>query len=496
MQVTETLTDGLKRGFTVVLAAADIESKRSARLADLSKTIFLPGFRPGKVPLPVVRQRYGKAVTAEVLEQSVSEATQQVMDERGLRPALQPKVDVVTKDVETSGPAKDLEFTVEVEVMPDVTLPDFSTLHLTRLKTEVDPGQVEERLADMATRNRELVDIAPEELGDRGAEKGEVLTIDYAGKIDGQPFPGGEGTGVDVEVGGSGFIAGFSEQMEGMKPGETRTIEVTFPEEYFSKDLAGKPASFEVTAQRLRRAVVPAIDDAFAQKLAFDTADELRDMVKRRIQQEYNAMSRMRLKRELLDALTGHADFAAPQGIVEQEFQQIWQRLEAERREGRLDEEDQGKDEDTLRSDYRAIADRRVRLGLLLGEIGRVNGITVTPDEMTRAMRAEVSRYPGREAEMMEFFRKYPAVAENLRGPIFEDKVVDYVLELAQVTDQTVPLEELAKEPPVDLPSSHTPAASGAAPAEGGQEAAANAEPAEAGPEAAPSAEQPQEGQG
>src|SRR6185312_5617230 len=171
--------------------------------------------------------------------------------------------------------------------------------------------------------------------------------------------------------------------------------------------------SFEVTAQRLRRAVVPAIDDAFAQKLAFDTADELRDMVKRRIQQEYNAMSRMRLKRELLDALTGHADFAAPQGIVEQEFQQIWQRLEAERREGRLDEEDQGKDEDTLRADYRAIADRRVRLGLMLGEIGRVNGIQVTPDEMTRAMRTEASRYPGREAEMMEFFRKYPAVANN-----------------------------------------------------------------------------------
>ena len=257
------------------------------------------------------------------------------------------------KDVETTGPAQDLEFTVEVEVMPDISLPDFSTLQLTRLKAEVAPERVDESLADMARRNRELVDITAEELGDRGAEKGEVLTIDYAGKIDGQPFPGGEGTGVDVEVGGSGFIAGFSEQMEGMKPGETRTIEVTFPEEYFSKDLAGKPASFEITAHRLRRQVLPEINDEFAQKLAFENADELRDMMKRRIQQEYDSLSRLRLKRELLDALTEHADFAAPEGIVEQEFQQIWQRLEAERREGRLDEEDQGKDEDTLRADYR-----------------------------------------------------------------------------------------------------------------------------------------------
>jgi trigger factor len=488
MQVTETLADGLKRGFTVVLPAADIESKRSARLADLSKTIFLPGFRPGKVPLPVVRQRYGKAVAAEVLEQSVSEATQQVMDERGLRPALQPKIDLVTQDIETAGPAKDLEFTVEVEVMPDIPLPDFSALRLTRLKTEASPEQVEERLADMARRNRELVDVTAEELNDRGAEKGEVLTIDYAGKIDGQPFPGGEGTGADVEVAGPGFIAGFAEQLEGMKPGETRTIAVTFPEDYASKELAGKPASFEVTAHRLRRAVVPAIDDEFAQKLAFDNAEELREMVKRRIQQELDALSRLRLKRELLDALTGHANFAAPEGIVEQEFQQIWQRLEAERREGRLDEEDQGKDEEALRADYRAIAQRRVRLGLMLGEIGRINGITVTPDEMTRAMRAEASRYPGRESEMMEFFRKYPAVANNLRGPIFEDKVVDYVLELAQVGEQAVPLEELTKEPPVDLPSSHKAAASEAASAEGGQGVAASGEPA--------ATEQPQEGQG
>ena len=468
MQVTETLSEGLKRGFTVVLPAADIETKRTARLTDLSKTIQLPGFRPGKVPLPIVRQRYGKAVTAEVLDESVNDATRQVMEERGLRPALQPKVDLVEKDLDFST-VHDLAFTVEVEVLPEIPMPDFSGIALTRLKSEVAPEVIDERLAEMAQRNRELNEVPAEEAAGAGASKGDVLTVDYAGKIEDQPFPGGQGTDMDIEVAGSGFIPGFTEQLEGMKPGEVRTISVTFPENYGAKDLAGKPATFEITAKRLRRPAVPEINDEFAQKLAFENVEELRDLVKRRVQQEYDSLSRLRLKRELLDRLAEQANFPAPEGVVEQEFNQIWQRIEAERKEGRLDEDDKDKDEDTLRADYRAIAERRVRLGLMLAEIGRVNNIVVTPDEMTRAMRAEAGRYPGREAEMMEFFRKYPAVAENLRGPIFEDKVVDYVLELAKVDEQTVPVEELTKEVPLDLPSGQKAegAAAEAAPAEG-----------------------------
>ncbi len=446
MQVTETLSEGLKRAYTVVVPAADIESKRAARLANLGKTLNLPGFRPGKVPPTVVRQRYGSAVTAEVLEQSVSEATQQVLTERGLRPALQPKIDVLNLDA-GAGEAKDLEFKVELELLPDITLPDFSTIELTRMKAEVAPDTVDKAIAEIAQRNRTLEEIPAEERGDRGAEKGEVLTVDYVGRIEGTEFPGGTGKEMEVEIGGAGFIPGFSEQLEGMKPGETRTIEVIFPEEYGVPTLAGKAASFEVTAHKLSRPLVPAVDDELARKLGFDDLAELRDIVSKRTQAEYDQLARLRLKRQLLDALADMTQFASPEGMVEQEFSQIWQRLEADRKQGRLDEDDKNKDEDTLKADYRKIAERRVRLGLLLAEIGRVNSITVGADEMTRAMRAEASRYPGQEQQIFEFFRQNPRAAETLRGPLFEEKVIDFIIELAKVEDKTVTGEELAKEP-------------------------------------------------
>lgn len=448
MQVTETLSEGLKRAYTVVVPAADIESKRTARLANLGKSLALPGFRPGKVPLTVVRQRYGTTVTAEVLEESVSEATQQVLSERGLRPALQPKVDVISLDV-GGGAAKDLEFKVELELLPEIALPEFGAISLMRMKVEVSPETVDKTLTDIARRNRELVEMPAEELGDRGAAKGEVLTVDYVGRIEGVEFPGGTGNDIAVEVGGDGFIPGFSEQLEGIKPGEIRTIEATFPVGYGVPNLAGKAATFEVTAKKLSRPVVPEQDDELAKKLGFDDLSAMREAVTRRIQAEYDQLSRLRLKRQLLDALAEVAKFISPEGMVEQEFGQIWQRLEADRKEGRLDEDDKDKDEETLKSDYRAIAERRVRLGLLLAEIGRVNSITVAADEMTRAMRMEASRYPGQEQQVMEFFRQNPRASDTLRGPIYEEKVVDFVLELAKVEDKTVTPEELAKEPPV-----------------------------------------------
>jgi trigger factor len=448
MQVTETLSEGLKRGFTVVVPGSDIESRRVARLTDLSKTLRLPGFRPGKVPMPLVRQRYGTAVTAEVLEESVSQATQDLLSERKLRPAVQPKIDVVSLDTSVST-ARDLEFKVELELLPDISAPDFSQIELTRRKSEATPEMVDKQMATIAERNRELVEIPAEELEGRGgATKGEALTVDFVGKLDGEPFPNGTGTDAVVEIGGSQFIPGFADQLEGMKAGETRTIDVTFPAEYGNKDLAGKAATFDVTTKKLSRFVVPALDDAFAQKLAFDDLAEMRSSVQRRLQADLDSLARLRIKRQLLDALADRAKFPAPEGLVDQEFGQIWQRVESERKEGRLDDDDKDKDEATLRADYRAIAERRVRLGLLLAEIGHANNITVGDDEMTRAMRMEAARYPGQEVRMMEFFRKYPRAADQLRGPIFEDKVIDFVLELAKVTDQTVTPEELAEEPP------------------------------------------------
>ena len=438
MQVTETLSDGLKRGFSVVVPAADVESRRTKRLAELSRTVRLPGFRPGKVPATVVKQRFGSAVSAEVLEQSVSEATQQVLTERGLRAATQPRIELVSAD-----PALDLEFKLELELFPEIAMPDFAAIEVARMKAEPSEEQIARALDDLAVRQRELVAVDEA----RPAAKGDFLTIDFTGKIDGTAFPGGTGTDMDVEVGGAGFIPGFTDQLEGLSAGESRTIEANFPEAYGVPDLAGKAASFDITAKQLKRPVVPVVDDELAKKIGFEGLADLTAALKGRFQHELDQLSRMRVKRQLLDALAGTAGFPVPQGMVDAEFNQIWQRLEADRKQGKADDEDAGKDDETLKAEYRAIAERRVRLGLLLSEIGRTNGITVAQDELNRAMRTEAQRYPGQEQKVFEFFRKNPQATETLRGPIFEEKVVDFVLELAKVTDSMVSAEELARDP-------------------------------------------------
>ena len=438
MQVTETLSEGLKRAFTIVVPVADIEGKRTTRLAELSRTAKLPGFRPGKVPMAVVRTRFGSAVMAEVLEESVNDATRRVLNERGLRAATQPKVEVVTLDE-----AKDLEFKVELELLPDITLPDFGAIALTRLKATPSDDAVAKALEQMAARAKEMVEV-PEA---RPAAKGEVLVCDFLGKLDGEPFTGGAASDMDIEVGGDGFIPGFTEQLEGMSPGEAKTITVNFPAEYGAAELAGKEATFDITAKALKRSVLPAVDDELAKKFGFEALDEMKDLIRGQIQREYDQISRMRIKRQLLDALAATADFPIPESMAVGEFDAIWQRLEQDRKSGQIDAEDKAKDDDTLKAEYKAIADRRVRLGLLLAEIGRAKDITVSPDEMMRAMRTEAGRYPGQEQQIMDLFRKNPNVAESLRGPIFEEKVVDFILELAQVAITEVTPEELAKEP-------------------------------------------------
>jgi len=438
MQVTETLSEGLKRGYSVVVPMADVESKRTAKLTEIGKTVRLPGFRPGKVPMTVVRQRYGTAIMSEVLEESVNSATQQVLTDRGLRAAAQPKVDVTSVDDKA-----DLQFNVEVELLPEVPMPDFGALSLTRVRAEPAPEAIDKALNEIAARQRELEPVTE----DRGAQIGDTLTVDFVGKVNGEPFAGGTGTGMAAELGGTGFIPGFSEGMVGMKPGEQRQIEVTFPAEYHAKELAGQPATFDLTATALQQHKPMPIDDALAVKLGFENLDDLRALIAQQIQREYDQMSRMRIKRDLLDSLAKGAEFMVPDSMVEGEFTAIWQRVEADLKAGKGDTEDKDKDEATLKAEYRSIAERRVRLGLLLSEIGRTNGIQVAPDEMTRAMRTEAGRYQGQEAQVMEFFRKNPQAAENLRGPIFEEKVVDFILELAKVEDKVVTSDELAAEP-------------------------------------------------
>jgi trigger factor len=436
MQVTETFSEGLKRGYSVVIPASDIEARRSKRLAELGRDLRLPGFRPGKVPATMVRQRFGTAVTAEVLETSVNDATEKLIGDRSLRTATRPKVELVT--LEPTGDA-DLEFKVELEVLPEVTVPDFKDIALTRLKAEASGDFADKAIADLAKMRRTLVDVTE----DRGAEAGDVLNIDYEGRIDGVPFEGGKAEGADIDVAGDGFIPGFSEQMIGMKPGEERTIVVSFPADYHAAQLAGKEAQFALKAHKIQRAELPQLDDAYAEILGFENLEELRGFFIRQKQRELDNLSRLHLKRELLDILAGRATFEAPETLVEPEFARIWGQFEEARKEGKLDAGEAAKDEETNRADYRKIAERRVRVGLLLGETASANGLNVTQDELLRAMRMEAQRYRGQEQQVMEFFRNNPEAVHGLRAPILEDKVVDYVLELATVEDKVVTPEEL-----------------------------------------------------
>ena len=438
MQVTETLSEGLKRGFTVVVPETEITDKREKRLAEIGKTMQMPGFRPGKVPMSMVRKRFGDAVSAEIIEGAVNDASDQVLAERNLRPATQPKLEV-TKPGQNS----DLEFTLQLEVLPEITLPALADITLQKPVAVVSDERVAEALQRLIQQRQSFDPVETP----RPAEKGEQLIVDFVGKIDGEPFPGGLGTDVQIIVGGEGFIPGFAEQLEGLAPGETRVIDVTFPAEYGAKELAGKQATFEITAKALNIANTPVADDEFAKQLGLESLADLEKDIATRIGEEFAQLSRLKQKRGLLDALAERAQFAVPESLVEAEFAEIWRQVEQEKAAGRADPEDETKDEATLKAEYRGIADRRVRLGLLVAEIGRANDITVTEQDLRRAMVNEAMRYRDQAMQVFEFFNKNPAAMERFRGPIFEDKVVDYLLGQVQLEEVTVTPEALAADP-------------------------------------------------
>jgi trigger factor len=438
MQVTEAPADGLKRAFQVVVPAADLSARQDAKISELTKTMRMPGFRPGKVPAALIRQRYGKAVLGEVLEGTVGEIAQKVVADRGLRPAQQPQI----KDFSFED-GKDLAFTVALEVMPEIAMPDLKAISVEKLTAEPADETIGRALEQLAARNRTVVEEAA-----RPAATGDIVVIDFAGSIDGERFDGGTATDAELELGAGRFIPGFEDQLVGISPGESRTIQVTFPADYGAAHLAGKAAEFAVTAKALKKPVLPTVDDGFAKTLGLDNLAALTDAVKKQVQREYDQLSRMRVKRLLLDQLAAMAAFTAPEGMVDAEFNAIWQRIEADMKEGRLDDDDKGKDEATLKTEYRAIAERRVKLGLLLAEIGRVNAITVAENEIRRAMQAEAMRFPGQEKMVFDYFAKNPQAVEGLRAPLFEEKVVDFILELATVTERKVAPEELSADPP------------------------------------------------
>jgi trigger factor len=445
MQVTETVSDGLKREFKVVVPAADLATKADVKLGQLKDQVRLNGFRPGKVPVAHIKRLYGRAVMAEMIETTVREANAEIITERGFKLVREPKVTLPEEQgaVEQVIAGKsDLAYTVAIEILPTIELADFKGIQLDRMNAEVTETEVEEALAKIAEQSRPF---APKGEGAK-AENGDRVTIDFTGKMDGTPFQGGTGGDVSLHLGSGSFIPGFEEQLIGIAAGEQRTINVTFPQTYPTAHLAGKNAEFDVTAKAIEAPQPITINDEFAKSVGLESLAKLREMVKERIVREHGAMSRQKVKRKLLDELDAKHKFAPPPSLVEDEFTNVWKTIQDDLQARKRTFEEEGTTEEKATEEYRGIAERRVRLGLVIAEIGERNGIKVSDEELSRAVMDRARQVPGREQEVWDFYRNNPDALASLRAPIFEDKVIDFILELAKISDKTVSREELYQE--------------------------------------------------
>ena len=434
MQVSETLSEGLKREYKVVVEAADMEAKVNDRLAEMAKEAQMPGFRPGKVPVTILRRTYGRQLLGEVLEQTVNEATTETLEQHDLTPAMQPKIEVVSFDE-----GADLEYTIAVEVMPEFEPMDFAALTLDRVVAEISDGEVDERVTSLAQQFKEFTDAPDGE----AAKDGDTVVIDFKGSVDGELFDGGTAEGHSLELGSNSFIPGFEEQLVGAKKGEEKTVTVNFPDEYQAEHLAGKAAEFACTVNEVKTALPVVIDDAMAEKLGLENLAALKDAMREQSSKEFSDISRTKMKRQLLDALADNHDFEVPEGLVEGEFEQIWNQVEEDLKKQEKTIADLDKPEDEARAEYRGIAERRVRLGLLLSEVGNRNNLAVNQDEVNRAMAEQAQRFPGQEQQIFEFYQSNPEMRAQLEAPIMEDKVVDFIVEMAQVSESKVSIEEL-----------------------------------------------------
>ena len=438
MQITETSADGLKREFTVVVPADDIETKLVAKLTELGAAVKVPGFRPGKVPLNLLKSRFGDSVRGEVLEQTVHDSWQQAMADKGLRPATQPEIEIVKFE-----DGADLEYTFAVELMPDIGDPDFSKFELERLTATIEDAEIDVALRRMAEQQRKFEPVKD----NRPVAAGDQVLIDFAGRVDGEEFDGGTMTDFELEIGSDSFMPGFEAGLIGVQTGVETEIKVEVAAGHPNEKLSGKEIVFAVTVKELREAQPVPIDDALAQVVGLQTLDALKASIREQMEREYGAVSRARLKRSLLDELAHAYDFEVPAGIVDREFDAIWQEVETAMEKDALDEDDKGKSEQELRAQFREIAIRRVRLGMLLSEVGRKNNISVSQDEINRAIQREAARFPGQEAKIFEYYQNDPQALQGIHAPLFEDKVVDFIIEMANITERGVTVDELLTEP-------------------------------------------------
>lgn len=440
MQTTETLSQGLKREFQVVLAAAELAEKLNAQIAEMKDKVRINGFRPGKVPAGHLKRLYGKSIMGDVVQQAVNDAQTKILADNGLRLAGQPKLEFpedrneMEKVLEATG---DLAFKIAFEILPSFEVGSFEDIELERLVSDIPEEDVEKQLTELAERNRAFVDR------EEGAEaqNGDKLVIDFLGKIGDEAFEGGAAEGVDLTLGSGAFIPGFEEQLVGAHVGDERKVVVTFPEAYQAAHLAGKEATFDVTVKGIAAPGEAVVDDELAKKFGFEDLAKLREAVSSRIKADYDRASREKLKRALLDALDKKYDFELPQDMVEAEFNGIWAQIQAEK-QGAGEE---AGDEEAQKADYRRIAERRVRLGLVVAEVGEKAGVKVGDDEVTRAIVERARQFPGQEKLFWDYYQKNPQALAEIRAPIYEEKVVDHIVSLAKVADKTVSKDELFK---------------------------------------------------
>lgn len=445
MQVTETLSEGLKHEFKISVPASDLDAKAGAKLVDLKDKVRLNGFRPGKVPVTHLKKVYGRSVMAETIDQTIRDANTQLFSERGFKLATEPKITMPTEKAEVDellNGKTDLTYTVAIEVVPSIALADFKTFQVEKPVADVSDSDVDEAIKRIADSNRGYSDKGE---GAKAAS-GDRVTINFKGTINGEAFEGGAGEGIQVAIGSNTFIPGFEEQLIGIGVNETRTLKVSFPKNYMSEKLAGQPAEFETTATLIEAPQDLTIDDEFAKTLGLESLDKLKEAARERLVAEYAGATRQRVKRALLDRLDEAHRFEAPPSLVDEEFNLMWNSVKAEMDSAGKTFADEDTTEEKAKEEYRKIADRRVRLGLVLSEIGEKNKITVTDDEVGRAVIERARSMPGREKEVWDYYRSNAQALAQLRAPIYEDKVVDFILELANVTEKKVSREDLYKD--------------------------------------------------
>ncbi len=442
MQIEELEAKGLSRTYSVKVPKEDLAEKLEAKIKEMQPQVSLKGFRPGKVPAAHIRKMFGQSIMKDVVEDVLNETSQKAMNDNKIRPAGQPKIDLRANGDEVTKGKADLEYQMTVEMIPEFEPVDPEKLKFTRLTSEIDDKAVEERLGNFASGQKTYKKKAKT----AKAKKEDAVLINFTGRIDGEAFDGGAMEGHELVLGSGTFIPGFEDQLIGSKAGDKLDVTVSFPADYGSADLAGKEAVFETEVLEVRGAADAKIDDALAEKFGFESLDKLKEVVTEQLENEYKMQSRMKLKRSILDELDGKHKFDLPPGMVEAEFSSIWAQVQAEKEAGNLDEEDAKKTDKQLEKDYRKIAERRVRLGLVLAEMGQKAEINVTNEELQQSMIAEARRYPGQEQQVIEFYQKNPQAVAQLRAPIYEEKVVDLIIEKAKVTDKKVASDKLFEE--------------------------------------------------